>query len=113
MSRRASGLKAWAVQRFTSVYLALFGVYLLVHFLFQPPADYAAWRAWVSQPAVNLGLLLFVPALLAHAWVGTRDVLIDYIKPTGLRVTLLGLFAFLFVASGLWAVQALILARVG
>ena len=113
MSRRASGLKAWAVQRATSVYLALFGVYLLLHFLLDPPADYLAWRTWVAQPAVNLGLLLFVPALLAHAWVGTRDVLIDYVKPTAVRVMLLGLTAFVFVASGLWAAQALILARVG
>jgi succinate dehydrogenase / fumarate reductase membrane anchor subunit len=112
VSRRASGLKAWAVQRFTSVYLALFGVYLLLQFLFWPPADYAAWRGWVSQSWINLGLMLFVPALLAHAWVGTRDVLLDYVKPTGTRVGLLALVAFVFVASGLWALQALILARI-
>lgn len=113
MSRRASGLKAWAVQRFTSVYLALFGVYLLLHFLSQPPADYEAWRDWAARPWVSLGLLVFVPVLLAHAWVGIRDVLMDYVKPIAARAILLALFAFLFLASGLWALQALLLVRVG
>jgi succinate dehydrogenase / fumarate reductase membrane anchor subunit len=62
---------------------------------------------------VTLGLLLFIPLLLAHAWVGIRDVLIDYVKPIAVRIGLLALFALLFLASGLWALQALILVQVG
>ncbi|MEA3277663.1 MAG: succinate dehydrogenase, hydrophobic membrane anchor protein [Pseudomonadota bacterium] len=111
MSRKASGLKAWVVQRATAIYLALFSLYLVLHFLFAPPADYEAWRGWVTRPWVSLGLLIFVPSLLAHAWVGIRDVLLDYVRPIGLRVTILTLFAFVFIASGLWALQALMLAR--
>ncbi len=42
MSRRASGLKAWVVQRATAIYLALFGVYLTLHFALDAPADHAA-----------------------------------------------------------------------
>lgn len=113
MSRRASGLRAWALQRATAVYLAGFALYLVIHALTQPPADYAAWQAWVARPWVNLGLLLLVPALLIHAWVGMRDLLIDYVRVTWARVLLLALLAFGLIASGLWAVQALILARMG
>jgi len=113
MSRRASGLRAWALQRASAVYLAGFGLYLVLHLLTQPPADHAAWQAWVARPWVNLGLLLFVPTLLIHSWVGMRDLLIDYVWPTGARVLLLTLLAFGLVASGLWALQALILARMG
>lgn len=112
MSRRASGLKAWLIQRLSAIYLALFGLYLLLRFVLAPPADHAALAAWVASPWVALGLLVFVPALLAHAWVGIRDVLIDYVKPTGLRVAALSLFGLLFLASGLWALQALILVQV-
>jgi succinate dehydrogenase / fumarate reductase membrane anchor subunit len=106
-------LRAWALQRATAVYLAGFALFFALYFLTQPPADHAAWQAWVARPWVNLGLLLFVPALLMHAWVGMRDVLIDYVRPAGPRVLLLGLLAFGLVASGLWALQALILARMG
>jgi len=113
MSRRASGLKAWLIQRLSAVYLGLFGVYLLLFFAFAPPRDHAQLAAWASSPWVALGLLVFIPLLLAHAWVGIRDVLIDYIKPIGLRVGLLSLLALIFLASGLWALQALILVQIG
>jgi len=112
MSRRASGLKAWVVQRVTAVYLALFATYLALRFIIAPPADHAALQAWATGPWIMLGLLVFVPALLAHAWVGIRDVFMDYIKHTGARVLALSLVAFLFLACGLWAVQALIIARI-
>jgi succinate dehydrogenase / fumarate reductase membrane anchor subunit len=111
VSRRASGLKAWFLQRATAVYLALFGVYLALVFMLSPPADHAALVAWVASPWVALGLLLFIPILLAHAWVGIRDVFMDYMKPIALRATAMTLVGFVFLASGLWAAQAVIAAR--
>jgi succinate dehydrogenase / fumarate reductase membrane anchor subunit len=111
VSRRASGLWAWALQRLSAVYLMVFSVVLVGHFLFDPPADYTAWHAWVVQPWVSLGLLMYLPVLLLHAWVGIRDVLIDYVRPLGARLTLLSLFGLLFLGSGLWALQAIFLAH--
>jgi succinate dehydrogenase / fumarate reductase membrane anchor subunit len=111
VSRRASGLKAWFLQRVTAVYLGLFGVYLALHFSLSPPADHAALVAWAANPWISLGLLLFIPILLAHAWVGIRDVFMDYMKPIALRATAMTLVGFAFLASGLWAAQAIIAAR--
>jgi succinate dehydrogenase / fumarate reductase membrane anchor subunit len=99
------------VQRATALYLALFGVYLGLHFALAPPTDHAALIDWVTRPWVALGLLLFVPTALAHAWVGIRDVLMDYLRATGLRVAALTIMAFVFTASGLWALQAIIVAQ--
>ncbi len=113
MSRRALGLKAWLIQRLSAVYLGLFGLYLVLYFSFAPPQDHAQLVAWARSPLVALGLLVFIPLLLAHAWVGIRDVLIDYVKPIGPRIGLLSLMALMFLASGLWALQALILVQVG
>jgi succinate dehydrogenase / fumarate reductase membrane anchor subunit len=56
-------------------------------------------------------MLLFVVSVLMHAWIGVRDVLIDYIHPIAIRATALGLVALSLVAMGLWAAQALILVR--
>lgn len=113
MSRQASGLMAWLIQRSTAVYLAFFSVYLTFHFAFAAPADHAELVAWVSQAPVAIGLMLFVPVVLAHAWVGIRDVLIDYVHLMGLRVGLILLLGFVFVASGLWALAAIITAGMG
>ncbi len=107
MSRSASGLKAWLVQRLTAVYLALFLTYLVLHLVLNPPADHAAWAAWVGRPGVSLGFLLCIPLLLAHAWVGIRDVLMDYVKPLWARIGAMTLFGLTFIASGLWALQAI------
>ena len=111
MSRKASGLKAWAIQRLTAIYIALFTLYLLLVLLFAGPADHAAWRAWIGGPVVSIATLLFIVSVLMHAWIGIRDVLIDYVHPIAVRAALLGLVALSLVALGLWSAQALILAR--
>jgi succinate dehydrogenase / fumarate reductase membrane anchor subunit len=111
MSRKASGLKAWAIQRLTAIYIGLFSLYLLLVFLVVPPADYAAWKAWIGSPLISVMLLLYVATVLMHAWIGVRDVAIDYLHPIAIRATFLGLVGLGLVAMGLWAVQALVLAR--
>lgn len=111
MSRKASGLKAWVLQRATAVYVGLFALYLILVMLFAAPADYAAWRDWFAAPLMGIATLLFVVAVLLHAWVGIRDVLIDYIWNTPARVTALALVALVLIGCGLWASQSLILVR--
>ncbi|MET0052790.1 MAG: succinate dehydrogenase, hydrophobic membrane anchor protein [Candidatus Thiodiazotropha sp.] len=111
MSRRASGLKAWFLQRATALYLILFTLYFLQHMIFSPPADYQAWQGWVASPLVGFALLLFFASLLLHAWVGIRDVLIDYVHPTAARVTILSIIGFLLTGCGLWVLQIIFLAH--
>ncbi|WP_295443610.1 succinate dehydrogenase, hydrophobic membrane anchor protein [uncultured Thiodictyon sp.] len=110
MSRQASGVIAWLGQRLTAVYLAIFITYLFIKFMFDAPADVQMLRAWVAQPPVTAALLLFFPIVLFHAWVGIRDVFLDYVKIVGVRVVLLALVAFLFLASGLWGFKAIVIA---
>jgi succinate dehydrogenase / fumarate reductase membrane anchor subunit len=111
MSRKASGLKAWAVQRLTAIYIGLFSLYLLAVLLFATPAGYVEWRAWMGGPVVSVATLLYVFCVLMHAWIGVRDVLIDYVHPIAIRATLLGLVGLSLVAMALWAAQALVLVR--
>jgi len=111
MSRKASGLKAWVLQRATAIYIGLFVLYFLLVMLISPPVDYAAWRDWFASPTMGIATLVFVVSVLLHAWVGIRDVVIDYIWITPARVTVLAVVALGLVASGLWAFQSLILVR--
>ncbi|MEW8508050.1 MAG: succinate dehydrogenase, hydrophobic membrane anchor protein [Candidatus Thiodiazotropha sp.] len=110
MSRRASGLRAWFLQRATAIYLLLFILYLLQQMIFNPPQDFASWQGWVAQPLVGLGLILFFASLLVHAWVGFRDVLIDYVHPTAIRVTLLTLAGFTLFGCAFWVLKIIITA---
>jgi succinate dehydrogenase / fumarate reductase membrane anchor subunit len=111
VSRTASGLRAWVLQRVSAVYLALFLVYFVAQWAVAPPADYAAWRAWIGGPVMSVATLLGVTALLLHAWVGLRDILIDYVQPTALRLSLLAALALGLAACALWAAAVLFAAR--
>ncbi|MGD2118828.1 MAG: succinate dehydrogenase, hydrophobic membrane anchor protein [Chromatiales bacterium] len=113
MSRMASGFKAWLVQRITAVYLGLFSIYLLWHFLFDAPGNLADWKGWLLQTPVLISLLVLLLFTLVHAWIGVRDVFIDYVPHTGLRLTLLSLTALLLIFCGTWGLQILLLARLG
>jgi succinate dehydrogenase / fumarate reductase membrane anchor subunit len=112
MSRQASGLRAWVLQRVSAVYLLIYFPFLVLTLASSPPADHAQWVAWLGSPGVSIGLLLFVAALLLHAWVGFRDAVIDYVHPIGARVAVLTLLGFVLVACGLWALKVVVLARV-
>jgi succinate dehydrogenase / fumarate reductase membrane anchor subunit len=51
--------------------------------------------------------LLFLVALLYHAWIGVRNIFMDYIKATGLRLTLYVVVILALIAYGAWTVQIL------
>jgi succinate dehydrogenase / fumarate reductase membrane anchor subunit len=106
MSRHA-GLRAWMLQRLSALYLAAYSIYLLLHFARQAPADYQAWQAWVASPAVGISAALFFLALLLHAWVGLRDILMDYVHSLALRLSLTALLLLGLSACGLWALRIL------
>ncbi|MBI5041666.1 MAG: succinate dehydrogenase, hydrophobic membrane anchor protein [Gammaproteobacteria bacterium] len=109
MSRQAHGLRAWVLQRFSAVYLLLFLVYLGVHFSRVPVADFTQWHAWFAAPLVNLATGLFILSLLIHAWVGIRDVIMDYVTHTGVRVALFAAVMLTLAGCGLWSLRVLFL----
>jgi succinate dehydrogenase / fumarate reductase membrane anchor subunit len=71
-------------------------------FVLHAPLDFASWRAFVSLVPVRLALLLFGMALALHAWVGMRDIFMDYVHPVMLRLLLNGLVILALAASVLW-----------
>ena len=107
-----TGLPAWLVQRASAVYMLLFLVFLLSFFAMHPLHSYAEWKGWVARPAITLALALFFAALLAHMWVGLRDVLLDYARPAGLRQALLGLVALSLCAGAACMAWLLVLQHV-
>jgi succinate dehydrogenase / fumarate reductase membrane anchor subunit len=109
VSRHAHGLRAWLLQRISAVYLAVFLVYLVIHFIRFPSLDFEEWRGWLGGRAVGLASAGFIVALVIHAWVGMRDVLLDYLPHSGLRLAGLTLVAFMLAACGVWALSILLM----
>ncbi len=105
------GLGPWLWQRACALWMALFLPAFMLWALAQGPLDYPAWRGLFEPLAAKVGVLLFVAALLLHAWIGLREVLIDYLHPLALRLPLYFLFALLYAGCLIWAAD--ILWRVG
>ena len=101
------GLRDWLAQRITAAIMAVYTVILLVVLIGGSPIRYAVWKDLFTQGWMRVATLLFAASLAWHAWVGVRDILMDYVKPAGTRLTLE--VAVLLVIAGYlgWTVQIL------
>ncbi len=107
MRKPGRELGSWLVQRASAVYMLLFMLFLLVHFIFNPPHSYLAWHAWMTSLDVSIVTAVFFTALLAHAWIGLRVVLMDYVHTIALRVGLLVLLGLGLTALEAWVIRIL------
>ena len=101
------GLGDWLVQRVTALLMAVYTVVFAGILLICPPQHYGDWRAMFEGQPMRIATLLFFVSLFWHAWVGVRDILMDYIKPDGLRLTLQVLTVLLLAAYVAWTIQIL------
>jgi succinate dehydrogenase / fumarate reductase membrane anchor subunit len=101
------GLRDWIIQRITAMVMALYSLLIVLILIFAPPAHYGAWKALFAYQAMKLATFLFLVSVFLHAWIGMRDILMDYIKPTGVRLGLQVVVVLALVAYAGWALQIL------
>lgn len=101
------GLRDWLSQRITAALMALYTAVLVVQLLFGPPLGYDRWAAIFAPQWMRFATFVVIVALAWHAWVGMRDVLMDYVKPVWLRLTLQVATLVWLVGCAGWAVQVL------
>ena len=101
------GLMDWLVQRLTAVVMAVYTLLLLAIALWNGGIDYPLWTELFAHAGFKLASFLFMVALLYHAWIGMRDILMDYIKPAGMRLLLETVTVVVLVAYLGWTLQLL------
>lgn len=101
------GLRDWLAQRVTAVVMTVYTVLFLIMLAGLSQRDYAQWKALWATPVMRYATVLFVLSVLVHAWVGVRNIFMDYIKPTGLRLVLHVLVILALVWYAAWTVQIL------
>lgn len=101
------GLRDWLVQRMTAVIMLLYTFFFLTALALTHPGDHASWKALFSHTWMRIPTLLFFLSMCLHLWVGVRDILMDYVKLTGLRLAFQVLVIVLLAAYFAWAVQIL------
>ena len=101
------GLGDWLLQRLTAVVMALYTVAVFAYVMMAPPHSYADWKALFSGPFFRLATMLFVAALLYHAWVGMRDILMDYLRATSVRLATQAAVGFVLFFYLIWSAAIL------
>ena len=101
------GLRPWMIQRISAVVIALYTIYLFGYWLIDNPFNQQDWHAWVASPFNNISLGLFLIAILWHAWIGVRDIILDYVPNVVGRLIVLSVIAATIIGSGLWGIKAL------
>ena len=101
------GWRDWLLQRVTAVVMLVYTLFLLAVLIGLPQRDYDHWRALWELSVMRYATLLFVVSLLLHAWVGVRNIFMDYVKDTGTRLVLFVLVILALIAQGFWAWQIL------
>jgi succinate dehydrogenase / fumarate reductase membrane anchor subunit len=101
------GLRDWLSQRATAVVMAVFTLALIAQVLFGAKLGYVRWAQIFSSQWMKVLTFVTLVSLGWHAWVGMRDVWMDYVKPVGIRLALqVFTIAWLIGCLG-WAVQVL------
>lgn len=120
------GMRDWLAQRVTAVVMALFTLALLIQWLlpayavdadgerlrnadgsFVALAGYDKWAGIFSAQWMKLLTFVVIVSLAYHAWVGMRDVWMDYVKSFALRLALEVLTLLWLVGCLGWAIQVL------
>jgi succinate dehydrogenase / fumarate reductase membrane anchor subunit len=101
------GLRDWLVQRVTAIVMIVWLAVFLGCLLWHGGFEHATWRALWASAAFRLLSFAFMVAVLWHAWVGVRNIAMDYLKPVWLRVTFESAVAALLVVYLGWTIQVL------
>lgn len=101
------GSRDWLLQRVTAVFMVLYTLLFVLVLLGSPSLQYPVWKALFANQWMRFATLLFLLSVYLHAWVGVRDILMDYVHPTGVRLALQILAILALALYTVWAAQLL------
>ncbi len=100
------GVAGFLGQRITSVVLTLW-VLLIGFSVLLGPLSYDTWAALFAPLWMKVITLVALFSLLYHAWVGVRNIWMDYVTPVWARLSLQTITIVWLIACGVWSVQIL------
>ena len=101
------GLTDWLIQRLSAVVMVLYTGLLLGIALWSGGIDHALWQRLFDHNGFKLASFLFMVSLLYHAWIGMRDIYMDYLKHVAVRLTLETITVLVLIAYLGWTCQIL------
>jgi len=101
------GLRDWVIQRVSAVVMLLYTLYLIALAIASGGPSYSLLAALRTSTPFRLASFVFMTALLYHAWIGVRDIYMDYLHAAGVRLALESITVIVLVAYLGWTIQIL------
>jgi succinate dehydrogenase / fumarate reductase, membrane anchor subunit len=101
------GLRDWLSQRVTASLMALYTLVLIVQVLLPGEMGYDRWSGIFAHQWMKVLTFVVIVSLLVHAWVGVRDILMDYVQHVGMKLALQVATIVWLVGCAGWAIQVL------
>jgi succinate dehydrogenase / fumarate reductase membrane anchor subunit len=101
------GLRDWVIQRASAIFMAVYSLGLLSYLIFHPELSFAEWHGLFAQQWVKVFTIIFIFALMWHAWIGIWTIFTDYVKPFVIRTNLNFFVLLMQIACFFWGVLIL------
>ena len=101
------GLRQWVGQRLTAVLMVIYLMTMCVKIVLAGPIDFVQWQHIFQPIWMKLWTLLFMLSLFYHAWVGVRDIFMDYIGLLPLRLGLQACVVSVLLVYSIWSFNIL------
>ena len=101
------GVGDWLAQRLSAALMAVFTLVLLLQLILPGPLGYDKWAGIFAAQWMKVFTFAVVVALAWHAWIGMRNIFMDYVKPIGVRLVLMAAAITWLLGCMGWAVQVL------
>jgi succinate dehydrogenase / fumarate reductase, membrane anchor subunit len=94
------GTGHWWAQRVSAVALIPLTLWFMFSLLALPALDYATVKLWLSYPLSGFLAVLLTAVLSYHSYLGTAEVIEDYVRAAGSKIFFLVLLRFSYVLAG-------------
>lgn len=101
------GLVDWMAQRATAVVMAAYTVILLIAFLLGHDFSYTGWASLFAAPWMKVATFVALLSLFYHVWVGMRDIWMDYVHATSVKLLMQFLTILWLLGCAGYAIQTL------
>lgn len=101
------GLSDWLVQRISAVLMVIYTLFIVGYVVLHPDQGYDRWTALFSNQVMRSFTLVFLLAVYYHAWIGVRDIVMDYVKPAGIRLAIYVVVIVALLLYVIWGVEIL------
>ncbi|HEY8606353.1 MAG TPA: succinate dehydrogenase, hydrophobic membrane anchor protein [Noviherbaspirillum sp.] len=100
------GLRDWLAQRVTAIVMAAYTIILLVVFMMGNNYSYEGWASLFSRQWFKVITFAVFASLFYHAWVGMRNIWMDYISNSiALRIVFHAATILWLLGCAGWAAQ--------